>query len=468
MEHSLTVDATLLYQQAEILGDAVLHEQRRTGRAPEIPAAFQKKFYAFLGRLNGHLMEDKDNFFGYFFFQMVKEIRFDLASATGVNFKGTRYHLYFNPLIFLPLSPEQMESSIKHEILHVVSLHLLRAKELRGQYSRLAINLAMDVVVNTYLDHLPPFSTTLEWVNMNYSLLLKPFESFEYYVDKIQTALDLRTDKKDLPEADSKDDDTVAVSYDPAKTHDLWEESDEIDAETLKKFTEKYVEASQKGKLSNYLESMIKALKDSDEDLPWNWYLKKLVGSVASTWKKTPTRRNRRQPQRLDLPGTLRSHTAKILIGLDISGSITDAEFRQAIGEVLHLVRFYNHEIIVAECDDQIRRTYHICSLKDVRGRLDIRGGTSYAPVVTFANSQRIDLLVYFTDGKGDEKLPVRPHGYKILWVLSGKGDKLSLKQPFGLVKRLKKLPEYDPSLDFDDVEKGGYSMNNQEGISMP
>jgi hypothetical protein len=32
----------------------------------------------------------------------------------------------------------------------------------------------------------------------------------------------------------------------------------------------------------------------------------------------------------------------------------------------------------------------------------------------------------------------------------------------------LTKLPEYDPSLDFDDVEKGGFSMNHQEGISMP
>ena len=125
---------------------------------------------------------------------------------------------------------------------------------------------------------------------------------------------------------------------------------------------------------------MIKALKDSQEDLPWHWYLKKLVGSVTSTWKRTTMRRNRRQPERLDLPGCLRSHTAKILIGLDISGSITDAEFRQAIGEVLHLVRCYNHEIIVAECDDEIRRTYRIRTMDDVRGRLDIRGGTAVFP----------------------------------------------------------------------------------------
>ena len=99
---------------------------------------------------------------------------------------------------------------------------------------------------------------------------------------------------------------------------------------------------------------------------------------------------------------------------------------------------------------------------------LDIRGGTAYSPVFTYANTQRVDLVVYFTDGKGEEKLQTPPKGYKVLWVLSGKGDKLSLKKPFGLVKRLTKLPEYDPSLDFDDVEKGGFSMNHQEDINMP
>ena len=133
----------------------------------------------------------------------------------------------------------------------------------------------MDVVVNTYLDHLPPFSTTLEWVNTNFSLLLKPFESLEYYVDKIQTALDIRTENKNLPEPESDADETVAVSYNPITTHELWDENDVIDDETLKKFTEKYVDASSKGDLSNYLESMIKALKDNKDSLPWHWYLKK-------------------------------------------------------------------------------------------------------------------------------------------------------------------------------------------------
>lgn len=257
------------------------------------------------------------------------------------------------------------------------------------------------------------------------------------------------------------------MSYDPAKTHDLWDEGDDIDEETLRKFTEKYIDASCKGELSNYLESMIAALKDAQEDLPWHWYLKKLVGSVTSTWKKTTMRRNRRQPERLDLPGCLRSHTAKILIGLDISGSITDAEFRQAIGEVLHLVRCYNHEIIVAECDDEIRRTYRIRTMDDVRGRL------------TSAAAQPIPglRLCQYTARRPRRLLHRRQRRRKTPDAAQ------RLQSPLGpLGQRRQTLPEkalrpgqtldqtsrIRPVLDFDDVEKGGFSMNHQEGISMP
>ena len=38
-------------------------------------------------------------------------------------------------------------------------MHLIRAKELKDKYSTLAINMAMDIVVNQYLDYLPPYAT---------------------------------------------------------------------------------------------------------------------------------------------------------------------------------------------------------------------------------------------------------------------------------------------------------------------
>ncbi|MCH4166100.1 MAG: VWA-like domain-containing protein [Megasphaera sp.] len=468
METTFEAEALQLYEQTVLVVDAFKKARdEEDDSALCVTAGYGTAFFHLIDRVNLSLLEDKDNFFGYFFIHMGKEIRFDLASPTGVNFKSATYVMYFNPLLFLRLTKGQMESCLKHEILHIVSLHLLRARDLRNDYSKLAVNLAMDTVVNTYLSPLQPDAITLAWVNTMYRLALKPFESFEYYADAIQEALDKRRPLKDTLELDSETDEKIKTSFDPKKAHDIWDDSDEIDDSTLQKFTEKYVEAAQKGHVSNYLKSMIDALKYGETSLPWHYFLKKLVGSVTSEFKKTMTRRNRRQPERLDLRGRLRNHKANIFIALDISGSISDAEFKQAMKEVFEIVHCYNHEITIIECDNRIRRVYPVEELNDLKERLNIRGGTQFTPVIEYANDHPIDLLVYFTDGKGEEHLEVKPRGYKILWVISGKGDKLSVDNPCGIVKKLNPLKLDDP-LPFDDVEKGGFSANNQESASMP
>lgn len=455
-----------LYEKAYKIITLFLKAKREGDHSQlQIPEDFKKEFFSLVDKVNVSLMEDKDNFYGYFLFQMSKEIRFDISSPTAVNFKGAKYVIYFNPIIFLTLTIKQMESTLKHEILHIVSMHLIRAKELQRSYSTLATNIAMDIVVNTHLDHLPPYATTLEWVNLNYSLKLLPFESFEYYVEKIQTAIDLLEEDPDAAEDDSNKDELIELNYDPEKTHDIWEDSSELDEQTLKEFTEKFIDASQKGTIPNYLDSLISALKNSKGELPWNLYLKRLMGTVESDQKKIITRRNRRQPDRFDLRGQLRSHKAKIVVALDISGSISDEEFNEAMKEVLSIVKNYNHEITIVECDSEIRRVYKVKSIKDIKARMNIRGGTRFTPVFEYANTKKIHLLVYFTDGKGEDKLLSIPKGYKTLWVISGRGDKLSLKEPYGAVKKLNPIEIKDNSSDMRDGARDGYSMNYQEKL---
>ncbi|HAK73007.1 MAG TPA: hypothetical protein DCP36_04425 [Sporomusaceae bacterium] len=455
-----------LYENAYLIITHFLKEKRQDDNARIcIPEDFKSEFLTLVDQVNLSLLEDKNNFYGYFLLQMSRELRFDISSPTAVNFKEAKYVIYFNPIIFLTLTLKQMESSIKHEILHIVSMHLSRAKELQRSYSTIAINIAMDIVVNTYLDHLPPYATTLEWVNLNYALKLLPFEPFEYYVEQIQTALDLLEVVED--ETDSKADEKLVPAYDPEKTHDIWEDSSEIEEETLREFTGKFIEASQKGTIPNYLASILTSLRNSKSELPWNLYLKRLMGTVESGQKKTITRRNRRQPYRMDLRGQLRSHKAKIAIALDISGSISDEEFNQAIKEVLSIVKNYNHELTLIECDNEIRRVYQVKSAKDIKARSTVRGGTRFTPVFEYANTRKFNLLVYFTDGKGENKLLSIPRGYQTLWVISGRGDQLSLEKSYGVVKKLTTIEIKDNSLDISDVEKGGYSMNNQERIGI-
>ena len=424
---------------------------------------FKKDFFHIIDKVNLSLMEDKENFYGYFLFQMGREIRFDITSATSINFKEAKYVMYFNPIIFLELNMEQMQSTIKHEILHVLSQHLIRLKDFKDKYSTLALNLAMDVVVNQCLDCLCPYSITLEYINNKYNLNLEKFKTFEYYLEKIQTELDLQEENDEGEIVDNNE--NVAVDFDAEKTHDIWEECIEIDEKTLRDFTEKFANNDKKGSVPTYIENMIKSLKNSKGELPWNLYLKKLMGTIEANKKKTITRRNRRQPNRLDLRGELRGHKAEIAVAIDISGSISDEEFKQAIKEVLTIVKSHNQEITIIECDKEIKRTYKVKSPKDIKERVASGGGTKFLPVFEYANNKKINLLIYFTDGKGEEKLEIKPRGYKTLWVISGRGEKLSLQEHFGVVKKLSKVEIKQDVIDMSDVRSDGYSMNNQAPI---
>ena len=451
-----------LYDRAlEVVNVTEVLKSNRKGNKFEVKIEedFKRDFFSLVNKVNLSLMEDNENFYGYFLFQMEREIRFDISSATSVNFKGAKYVMYFNPIIFLELNMKQMETTIKHEILHVISQHLIRAKELKGKYSTLALNISMDVVVNQYLDYLPPYSITLEYINNKYDMKLEPYKTFEYYLEKVQTELDLQEENDEGEEVDSNE--NVIVDFDPERTHDMWEESDEVDEKTLNEFTEKFADSAQKGKNPNYIDAMIKSLKNRNGELPWNLFLKKLMGTIEANKKKTVTRRNRRQPSRLDLRGELRGHKAEIAVAIDISGSISDEEFKQAIKEVLAIVKSHNQEITIIECDKEIRRAYKVKSPRDVQERIATGGGTKFSPVFEYANNKKINLLIYFTDGKGEEKLEVIPRGYKTLWVISGRGDKLSLREPFGVVKKLKKVDIKQDTIDMADVRSDGYSMNN-------
>lgn len=452
-----------LYDRAlEVVNVTEVLKSNRKGNKFEVKIEedFKRDFFSLVNKVNLSLMEDNENFYGYFLFQMEREIRFDISSATSVNFKGAKYVMYFNPIIFLELNMKQMETTIKHEILHVISQHLIRAKELKGKYSTLALNISMDVVVNQYLDYLPPYSITLEYINNKYDMKLEPYKTFEYYLEKVQTELDLQEENDEGEEVDSNE--NVIVDFDPERTHDMWEESDEVDEKTLNEFTEKFADSAKKGKNPNYIDAMIKSLKNRNGELPWNLFLKKLMGTIEANKKKTVTRRNRRQPSRLDLRGELRGHKAEIAVAIDISGSISDEEFKQAIKEVLAIVKSHNQEITIIECDKEIRRAYKVKSPRDVQERIATGGGTKFSPVFEYANNKKINLLIYFTDGKGEEKLEVIPRGYKTLWVISGRGDKLSLREPFGVVKKLKKVDIKQDTIDMADVRSDGYSMNNQ------
>ena len=423
---------------------------------------YEQRLWNILHDVNSLLLEE-DQFFGYFYLQMAHRIRFDMTSAFGINLKQGGYVLYVNPFILLRQPPDVMKDGIKREILHIISAHLMRVKTLSQSFNKTAVHMAMDMVVNDYLEHVDRDAVTVANVNERFRLMLKRFRTIEYYAKAIDNAM---KEKPELFVPVDNSDTAVAMEFDPQTSHDIWDESDSIDTDTMDQITERYINEASKGDMEGYVKSLIDTFQKTRRALPWYFYLKKLMGKVASGYKKTTMRRNRRQPERLELSGTLRQHKANVWVALDMSGSITDAEFTNALEQVLQIVHAYNHRITVVECDNEVRRTYTMESVKDVKPRLDVRGATAFSPVFSLANQNRVDLLVYFTDGKGEERLREAPKGYKVLWVLTGEKPQLSLHNPYGMVRELGYVG-VDETQDIDEFvrmsSRSGFSMANQE-----
>lgn len=423
---------------------------------------YEQRLWSILHDVNSLLLEE-DQFFGYFYLQMAHRIRFDMTSAFGINLQHGGYVLYVNPFILLRQPPDVMKDGIKREVLHIISAHLMRVKDMSQQYHKTAVHMAMDMVVNDYLEHVDRDAVTVANVNMRFGLVLKRFRSIEYYAKAIDKVIKEKPDVF-VPVDDA--DTWVAMEFNPETSHDIWDESDSIDTDTMDQITERYINEASKGDMEGYVKSLIDTFQKTRRTLPWYFYLKKLMGKVASGYKKTTMRRNRRQPERLELSGTLRQHKANVWVALDMSGSITDTEFTNALEQVLQIVHTYNHRITVVECDNEVRRTYTMESTKDVKPRLDVRGATAFSPVFALANQHHVDLLVYFTDGKGEERLRHVPKGYKVLWVLTGEHPHLSIHNPYGMVRDLG-YAGVDETQDIDEFvrmsSRSGFSMANQE-----
>jgi predicted metal-dependent peptidase len=172
---------------------------------------------------------------------------------------------------------------------------------------------------------------------------------------------------------------------------------------------------------------------------------------MPSGYRKTVTRKDRRQPDRLDLRGKLSDHAVNIAVAIDISGSMTDTEIDQAMVEIFSIVKDSAGEVTVIECDSEVRRAYKAKDKKDIRKKLNTRGGTRFSPVFKYMREQgmRNYLLIYFTDGLGENELDTVPNNYKILWVITGKGEKLSLIKPYGEVKRLSNVRTEKSEFDY-------------------
>lgn len=151
----------------------------------------------------------------------------------------------------------------------------------------------------------------------------------------------------------------------------------------------------------------------------WRNVLSGFRASILSTQRKlTRMRPNRRTG--FDNMGSIRRFDTKVLVAVDVSGSISSSDLSYFYGVVNSAFRYGFTAVDVIQFDAGVRV---VQSLKKVLRNVTVlgRGGTSFQEPIDYANENGYDGLVILTDGYAPQ--PVLPDNMrcKLVWVCNNR-----------------------------------------------
>lgn len=180
-------------------------------------------------------------------------------------------------------------------------------------------------------------------------------------------------------------------------------------------------QAQQAGKLGGELARMIDHLLQPR--LPWRMLLARYMTATARD-DYSYARPSRRQGDFI-LP-SLRSHQLDVLVAVDTSGSIKDAEMREFMSEIDSLKGQVRARVTLLPCDAALCEgapfRFEPWEPLVLPGGIGGGGGTSFQPVFQWVAEAGVqpDLLVYFTDAQGE--FPAAEPPYPVIWLVKGRG----------------------------------------------
>ena len=414
--------------------DALFSKALKIEKNEDIRDDFKREFFDLVGKVIIDMLSSEYNFFGGFMIKIEREIRVDITWPLATVPKINGFTMYFNPLLFLQCDKKEMAALFKHEIYHMMYMHYERVNNLKNKYSNEVISMAIDISINQFVKNMPMEAYRIERVNREFNIELKENRSIEEYSKEIQKAIEERIEKS----SKDKNSDTLAREVDIAKAHEIWDNIDVSDSSVKENVKKIALSLKSSGKPDEILKLISKF--EEKEELSWQNILKRMIPTVKSGYRKTITRRDRRQPDRMDLRGKLANHIPELIIAIDISASMTDEDIRKIMVEILAIVRNREAQITVVECDNEIRRVYALRSPKDIKPRSEKNGSTAFSPVFQYIREKNLSdsIVIYFTDGVGEKELKVKPLNKGIIWVLTG-DEEFSLKNPLGEIQRINK-----------------------------
>lgn len=352
----------------------------------------------------------KEPFFGHLLARIPRRIT-DQTPTASVTLLAARPVLQANPTFLLETIRKKDErvALIKHETLHLLFKHLFR----RENRDPVIYNLAADIVVNQYVKPWPlPGEPVL--LSSFPEMKFEPDQSLEYYYKKLLHAYQ-NPDK--FPDTAKK-----VAAFEPWDDHGDWGASDAVDQQVAESELGRWVaEAHGKapGSLPGPLGQLVAAiLREREPQLDW----KKALQLFGASSRRSYLEETRKRPSRRygTIPGHRIVRKSRLLVAVDTSGSVADADLELFFAEIRGMWR-QGAEITVVECDAAVQRSwaYRGEIPKAVAGR----GGTAFAPVFDWIRQQlptRFDGCIYLTDGEG--AAPPPPFPCPTLWIFTPRG----------------------------------------------
>jgi predicted metal-dependent peptidase len=116
-----------------------------------------------------------------------------------------------------------------------------------------------------------------------------------------------------------------------------------------------------------------------------------------------------------------------VVVAVDISGSVSPEEMHQFLSEVNAIKGQVRARVTLLACDYQLSpgAPWIFEAWEEARLPEEMQGGggTSFKPVFEWLDTEGLspDLLVYFTDAKGE--FPDTEPAYPVLWLVKGRSE---------------------------------------------
>ena len=314
--------------------------------------------------------------------------------------RSGRKKLEYNPEIVREMSDDALEEALRAE---AVRLLLKHPYERRPEgCSQKAMGLASNLVIGDNYKH-PRLR-----IETPQDRGLKSGMNYEWYaraVEMMPDGPDCRNNNGSTEE-DGGDSPSSNIYRDLAE---LWDE-DEL---TVQMINEVINSTKSWGSLGgNFAELLQASLKAK---INWRNIFAGFRASIISSKRKlTRMRPNRRTG--FDNMGSIRLFDTKLLVAVDVSGSISTESLKYFYGVINSAFRYGFESIDVIQFDCGVRTLDNLKKvIKDVA--VIGRGGTSFQEPIDYAHEKGYDGLVILTDGYAPE--PDIPEGFKtgILWV---------------------------------------------------